>query len=301
MNANSSDRSISVNLSTSESGQALESHPPLLSSRELGWKDLNLNYYRYGNCETPVHVLEHHTIGLILDRGKVERKLDGVYKLETTTVGSVAIIPAQVEHWSAWKGIGRFMMLSILPEAIAQIDPDVVNLDLVELIPTFAKAKPDLLIQGVGMAIKQSLENNLGEDNFYIEHLSNAIYAHLLQNYCTRKINFKGYAGGLSSLKLKQTIEYINDNLGKNIKLKDLASEINISQYYFSRLFRESVGVPPYRYIIGQRVEKAKLLLVNTQLPLADLALKCGFSSQNQMTMHFRKLVGTTPKKYRDS
>ena len=301
MSINNSDKPISVNLATSDSCQALESHPPLLSSRQLGWKNLNLNYYRYGNCETHVHTLEHHTIGLILDRGKVERKLDGVYKLETTTVGSVAIIPAQIEHWSAWKGIGRFMMLSILPEAIAQIDPDVVNPDLVELIPTFAKAKPDLLIQGVGMAIKQSLENNLGEDNFYIEHLSNAIYAHLLQHYCTKKVNFKGYAGGLSSPKLKQAVEYINDNLDKSIKLKDLAVEMNISQYYFSRLFRESIGISPHQYIIKQRVEKAKLLLVNTPLPLADLALKCGFSSQSQMTMHFRKLVGTTPKKYRDS
>ena len=301
MNINNSEKPISVDLSVPESGQSLEGHPPLLSSRQLGWKNLNLNYYRYGNCETPVHVLEHHAIGLILDRGKVERKLDGVYRLETTTVGSVAIIPAQVEHWSAWKGIGRFMMLSILPEAIAQIDPDVVNSDLVELIPTFAKAKPDPLIYGIGMALKQSLENNSGKDGFYIEHLSNTIYAHLLQHYCTRQVRFKGCAGGLSSLKLKQTIEYINDNLDKGIKLKDLASEINISQYYFSRLFRESIGISPHQYIIKQRVEKAKMLLVNTQLPLADLALQCGFSSQSQMTTHFRKLVGTTPKKYRDA
>ena len=290
-----------IDLFNAESKLQFKTCKPLISSLQLGWENINLDYYPYKNCETVVHTLKHHAIALMLDRGKVERRLNGVYKLEATTIGSVAIIPAQVEHWSARKGEGKYIILSITSDAIAQIDPDVVNPDLVELIPTFAKAKPDLLIQGVGMALKQFLETDPGEDYFYIERLSNAISAHLLQNYCTRKINFKGYAGGLSSLKLKQTIEYINDNLGKNIKLKDLASEINISQYYFSRLFRESIGISPHQYIIKQRVEKAKLLLVNTPLPLADLALKCGFSSQSQMTMHFRKLVGTTPKKYRDS
>ena len=301
MNISNLGKPILVDLLSPKSSQALEGHPPLLSSRQLGWESLNLNYYRYGNCETPVHVLEHHGIGLILDRGRVERRLDGVYQLETTTVGSIAIIPAQVEHWSAWKGIGRFMMLSILPEAIAQIDPNTVNPDLIELIPTFAQAKPDPLIHGVGIAMKSFLETNASEEKFYIEHLTNAILAHLLQHYCSRNFNFKGYSGGLSSLKLKQAIEYINDNLANNIQLKDIAQELDISQYYFSRLFHQSIGVPPYQYLIKQRIEKAKQLLVNTRFPLTEVALRCGFNSQSQMTMYFRRLTGTTPKKYRDS
>ena len=162
MSAKNSEKPISVDLSSSASCKALKAPPPLLSSRQRGWENLHLNYYRYGNCETPVHVLEHHAIGLILDRGKVERRLDGEYKLETTTIGSVAVIPRQVEHWSAWKGVGRFMMLSILPEAIAKIDPNTVNPDLVELIPTFATSQADSLIYGIGMAMKHWLENNPG-------------------------------------------------------------------------------------------------------------------------------------------
>lgn len=301
MNAKNPEKPISVNLSTSTSSQALNAPPPILSSRQWGWKNLNLNYYCYGNCETPVHVLEHHAIGLILDRGKVERRLDGEYRQETTTVGSVVMIPSQVEHWSAWKGIGRFMMFSILPEAIALIDPDIVNPDLVELIPTFATPQADNLIYGIGMAMKHWLENNPGTEDIYIEHLTNALYAHLLQQYCSKKVSFKGYAGGLSSIKLKQAIEYINDNLKNKIELKNIAEELDISPYYFARLFRQSLGVSPYKYVIEQRVEKAKRLLTNTQLSLIEIAFQCGFNSQSQMTQHFRKQTGTTPRKYRDS
>ena len=301
MNNNNFKQPISVDLTEPKYSAVNNEHRPLLSSNLLGWKNFNFNYFRYGNCETPVHVLEHHTIGLILDQGKVERKLNGVYHLETAVPGSTTIIPSRVEHWSAWNIVGRFAMLSISPEAIAKIAPDTVNMDSIELIPTFAKSKPDLLIYGIGMAIKHHLESNPGNDNLYIEYLTNALSAHLLQHYCSRKINFREYSRGLSSAKLRQAIEYINDNLTESIKLDEIAEEIGISQYYFSHLFRKSTGIPPYQYIIQQRVEKVKRLLINTKMPIADIAFVCGFSSQSQMTLHFRRATGTTPKKYRDS
>ena len=302
MNQNNSQQPIVVNLSQFKAqSPSNDQRAPLLSSHGLGWKNINFNYFRYGNCETPVHVLKDHAIGLILDRGQVERKLGAVYRCESASIGSVAIIPAQLEHWSAWDVVGRFALISVSPQAIAKIDPDTVNPDSIELIPTFATSKPDSLIHGIGMAIKHHLETNFSDGNFYIEHLANAISAHLLQHYCTKKIKLKDYTNGLASFKLKQAIAYINDNLDQSILLNDIAQELDLSQYYFSHLFRKSTGISPYHYIIQQRVKKVQRLLINTQMPLVDIALACGFSSQSQMTMHFRKLTGMTPKKYRNS
>ena len=297
---NSPKKPIEIDLAKIKPRSPDDDHAPLLSSHSLGWKNVNFDFFRYGNCETPIHVLKHHAIGLILDRGKVERKLDGVYRLETANRGSVTIIPAQVEHWSAWNVIGRFAMISVIPDAIAQIDPDIVNPDLIELVPTFAKSQPDRLIYGVGLAIKHHLETNPHDGGFYIEHLTNTICAHLIQHYCTRKITFKDYSGGLAANKLEQAKEYINENLETNIQLKDIARELDISQYYFSHLFRKSTGISPYRYVIQQRVAKAKELLINTSMSISEIALACGFNSQSQLTMHFRKLTGTTPKQYRN-
>lgn len=294
------DTSNRINLFDARSRLKFKNCKPLLSSQKLGWKRLNLDCFPYDNCETPIHILEHHAIELIVDSGIVERRLDGKYRKETTTIGSVAIVPTQVEHWSARSGKGRYIVLAISLKAIANIDPDVVNPDLVELVPTFAKAKPDSLIYGIGTTIERYLTTNPGKEDFYIEHLTNAIAAHLIKNYSSKPIRFKDYSGGLSNLKLKQAKEYINDRLAEKIQLQDIAKELEMSQYYFSRLFCKSIGISPHRYIIRQRVEKTKQLLTNTQLPLAEIALKCGFSSQSQMTMHFRKLTDTTPKKYRN-
>ena len=303
MNSNNSKKIISVDLTKADLTEYSSIRSPLLSSNKLGWKNLNFNYFKYGKCETGLHTLEHRTIGLILDRGKVERKLAGKYKLENAVVGSSVIIPSQVEHWSAWQIEGRFAMLSIQPRAIAKIDPNIINPDIVELMPTFAKSQPDPLIYGIGLAIEQHLAANIAAnvegEGLYIEHLSNAIAAHLLQHYCTRKIELKTYSKGLERNKLDRAIEYIQSNLAEKIELKDIAKELDISQYYFSHLFRNSTGISPYQYIIQQRVAKVKRMLRDSQMPLTDIALACGFSSQSQMTLHFRKLNNMTPRKYR--
>ncbi|MDJ0570770.1 MAG: AraC family transcriptional regulator [Pleurocapsa sp. MO_192.B19] len=118
--------------------------------------------------------------------------------------------------------------------------------------------------------------------------------------YCTIKPKLKNYGDGLPSHKLKLAINYIHDNLDRTITLTELANLVNMSQYYFCRLFGESTGIAPYQYVIQQRVAKAKGLIKHSTMPLADISFECGFSSQSQMTQHFRKLTGMTPKKYRD-
>ena len=94
--------------------------------------------------------------------------------------------------------------------------------------------------------------------------------------------------------------EIINNNIDKSIKVRDVTKLLVISQYYFCRLFRESTGITPYRYVIQQRVSKAKRLITENKMSLLDITFECGFSSQSQMTHHFHKLVGVTPKVYRD-
>ena len=77
MNSNNSKKIVSVDLTKADITEYSSMRSPLLSSNKLGWKNLNFNYFKYGKCETGFHTLKHHTIGLILDRGKVERKLAG--------------------------------------------------------------------------------------------------------------------------------------------------------------------------------------------------------------------------------
>ncbi|MEM7595461.1 MAG: helix-turn-helix transcriptional regulator [Cyanobacteria bacterium P01_A01_bin.83] len=81
--------------------------------------------------------------------------------------------------------------------------------------------------------------------------------------------------------------------LNQAIKIKDLAAFVSISQFHFSRLFKQSTGKTPYQYIMEQRNKEDRAI--------ADIALDCGFSSQSHLGKHFRQLTGITPKAYRQS
>jgi YesN/AraC family two-component response regulator len=104
-----------------------------------------------------------------------------------------------------------------------------------------------------------------------------------------------------ASYRLKPTIAYINEHLHHEISLEVLSGAIGMNSSYFSRFFHQEMGCSPYQYIIQQRIKKAKGLLLQRNLLINDIAFQCGFSSHSQLNQHFRRIVGITPKEYRDS
>ena len=79
----------------------------------------------------------------------------------------------------------------------------------------------------------------------------------------------------------------------------EIAEVAHMSPHYFSRAFRNSTGLPPHRYVINRRIEKAKTLLSDNHLPLVEVGLSVGFQNQSHFTTLFHKRTGVTPKVYR--
>ena len=105
--------------------------------------------------------------------------------------------------------------------------------------------------------------------------------------------------GGLSRHRLQRAIAYIQDHLAEDISLAEIAQEIDMSQHHFCRLFKQSTGIAPYQYVIQQRLERAKQLLLQNQLSIAKVAQEVGFSEQSQLTRQRKRATGLTPKQLR--
>ncbi|MBD2652398.1 response regulator transcription factor [Synechocystis sp. FACHB-383] len=99
--------------------------------------------------------------------------------------------------------------------------------------------------------------------------------------------------------RLQPTLDYIQEHLDQGITVEFLAGAIGMSTAYFCRFFQKEMGCSPYQFIIQQRVERAKIILLERELPISEVALRCGFSSHSQLNYHFRNLLGITPKEYR--
>ncbi|NJK67728.1 MAG: helix-turn-helix transcriptional regulator, partial [Microcoleus sp. SU_5_3] len=96
--------------------------------------------------------------------------------------------------------------------------------------------------------------------------------------------------------KLRLVTDYINDYLDRELSLAELGANRATESLPFSRTFKQSTGISPYKYVIQQRVERAKQLLSQGKMSLADIAIACGFSHQSHLNRHFKRLTGVTPK-----
>ena len=92
---------------------------------------------------------------------------------------------------------------------------------------------------------------------------------------------------------------YIEDNFDKQIKLKDIADSVHLSEIYFHNIFTESIGISPHQYLINCRIENAKKLLWNTNIPICDVAEKAGFGCQQYLNKVFKRETDMTPAAYR--
>ncbi len=177
-----------------------------------------------------------------------------------------------------------------------RITAEIADVDRIEVVPQFKLNDP--LIYQIGVALKVNLESGLC-DRFYTESMAMAISAHLLQRYSTQKPKIKNYSDGLLPSRLRQATEYINEHLAENPSLTEIAEMVQMSPYYFSRLFKQSVGLTPHQYLLLCRTEQAKRLLLSTNLSIAAIATQVGFVDQSHLTRHFKRQAGVPPSQFR--
>ncbi|MGG6269405.1 helix-turn-helix domain-containing protein [Leptolyngbya sp. AN03gr2] len=271
-----------------------------LKTYDIGVSGIGVCHAAQPGCESLEMVFQQHVLFIHL-RPEVgsERRIDDRWQEENVQLGDIAIVPAGATHWQGIEqDIAEGIMLTLEPEFLAQSSPDFINLDRIELLPTFAQ--PDPLIYGIGTTLKNGLATGTC-DRIYAETLLASLSVHLLRHYCTQPLRLQSYEkGGLSIDKLQQAIDYIQANLDQKLTLEAISQQLDLSVYYFCELFKQSTGVAPYKYVLQQRVERAKRLLKDKNRAIADIALECGFANQTHLNRHFRKFTGTTPKIYRN-
>jgi AraC family transcriptional regulator len=105
--------------------------------------------------------------------------------------------------------------------------------------------------------------------------------------------------GTLPWCRLRRVTEFIQQNLDKDLRLAELASLVNMSPYHFARLFKGSTGMPPHRFVVRQRIGRARAFLATQELSIAHISRIVGFRTASHFATVFRRVTGVTPKGYR--
>ncbi|MCI0525566.1 MAG: helix-turn-helix transcriptional regulator [Acidobacteria bacterium] len=106
---------------------------------------------------------------------------------------------------------------------------------------------------------------------------------------------------GMVDRRLRRAIEFMNDNCGRELTLAEIASAAYLSEFHFARLFKKITGGTPHAYLASLRIERARRLLAETDLPITEAGAQVGYNSQSHFTKVFREATGFTPRAFREA
>jgi len=273
------------------------SSPAVVNKRSAAWGPIKLDHCRFRAGELPEHRHREHLLVLALSKCSGEIRTASGFRTRTQVRGGVCVIPSDEPFASEFGDDTECLAIYLDPSLVVRAASDAAARGHVEVV---ARSNPrDPVVSGVGMALLAELDSEAAGGRLYAESLANVLAVHLLRHYTTSGGAPRRFAGGLSGWRLRRVLSFIADNHERDLSLDDLAGEAAMSTFHFAREFKRATGTTPHQHLIRFRVERAKALLVGSEMPLAEVGLRTGFSHQSHFTRLFRKLTGTTPLSYR--
>jgi AraC family transcriptional regulator len=232
---------------------------------------------------------------------RLERRVEGGKSIERlTSPGLFPFAPAFRDAEWFWDSAAEILDI-YLPAAVLErmaIESSDRVSQTVELIDRFAVRDP--LLEQLALTFAAEVERGDNRSSLYFESVQTLLAVHLLRHHCTVKITKSPKLGPLSPSKLQKIFDCIQDNLDRDIGLAELAEVVQMSSHHFGKIFKQSTGVSPHQYVLQCRIDRAKKLLSNPQLTLADISQAVGFCDQSHFTNVFRRYIGLTPRQYCD-
>ncbi len=271
-------------------------------SLPVKWNGLDVTYLQVASSRYPIH--NHRAVQIMIPMATsgfdavTLSAISSRQKSQKLTLENVFVTPAYQPHTLLWDRETELVMFDLEPEFIERAAGEVFRGGDIE-IREEANISDNFITQ-LGVALCSEFKNPSSVGRLYIESLAATLAVHLLRNYSVNAQTMREFSGGLSGAKLRRAVEYIDAHLDQNLSLSQIAEIIGMSPYHFSRALKKSTGLAPHAYVVRQRIERAKQLLVETNLPIIDIALRVGFVNQSHFSTKFRKFNGISPTAYRE-
>ncbi|QFI39822.1 helix-turn-helix transcriptional regulator [Moritella marina ATCC 15381] len=240
---------------------------------------------------------KQHTLSLYMSGGYETHRTD--VDSGFGAPGKFCLMPKDSEsHWQLGQ-TQQFMHLYFSDDYLKQLALKVFDIDprmlqLPEL--TFTN---DTATEALFRHCMATSDWHSGHDHLAMEQVTNTILVSMLQNMGITKL-MSPIKGGLSPKVAAQVCDYMQANFHRQVYLSELAELAQLSEYHFCRMFKQSMAQTPQAYLLAIRIEQVKLRVAKSQASMADIALQCGFANQSHMGRYFKRLVGISPRQYRN-
>ena len=277
----------------------------LARSTGRGWRDIHVQHVAVEPWTGTLDPVGNPCLGYCVNRpAQIRRRIGRGGTTETRTLRprQFHLIPAHDE--SEWQRRGRSEMLAmhlrqgLIDETARQMWSAAAS--QVELDVPLGTSDP--LLEQLALAILEIMREEPDPSSaLYVDELVHAMVVRLVRIYTA---NGRSSRRGpdrqvLDRGEMRRVRDLIEDRLADDLSLEAIAGEVGVSSRSLSRACLRQWGTTVHQYVLSRRVERAKNLLLSTDLTVTSIALDTGFSSQSHLATAFRRVTGLTPKSYR--
>jgi AraC family transcriptional regulator len=270
--------------------------PQIVTTQQFDWPSLRLEAGINNIAAVDEVAGQHHYVSLNVDDRPVTLEVKGElgdFRRVVLRRGAAWVCPADDLVSVRLHSNFRYVRMSIDPvyfDRVVTAEPDSQPL---QLRRSYGIVEPQIA-HIAGALIAESDAGNPGGLAF-VEALATGLSHELALHAGVRKPIVPRLRGGLSTIAKRRALELMDAKLDSNLSVEFLASEVELSPAHFARAFRETFGLPPHRYLLHLRLERARRMLDADNAVLADVAQRAGFADQAHFTRFFKREYGVTP------
>jgi AraC family transcriptional regulator len=277
-------------------------HIPLFSSASHEWEGLLVERHlaELNIDEIPKH--RHSGIALSMQLNgslRLQWKSGSGWQSATTDAGSILLHGSSGCNESIWNGTYDRIMCEVIPTHLAKLTEGRFAGAVVDVADrwSFKDARLEHLLRVLDVELQQGAPAG----PLFGEQVGDAIAMLLATQYATVKVGLWGTGGSIPPPRLKQVLDYIEAHLDQQTHLSDLAQTASMSPFYFARLFKNSMGISPHKYVTMRRIERSKELLRRSDITIFEIGVRVGYLDPKHFRVVFHREVGVSPSEFRAS
>jgi AraC family transcriptional regulator len=210
------------------------------------------------------------------------------------TAGDLALCDRHVGEWVGLMDVSH-LQLGISDAALMACSDGAYG--EVELHASRKFADPRL--RAMVAAVHAEMVAGFPSGRLFLDSVEQAMAVTLVNGHAVRHRPVQIYRGGLGSARLRRIKELVHAKMEDDLSLDEMAQSVGLSTAHFARMFRKSTGETPHQFVLRQRLERAKAMLHAPDARVLDVAVACGFKTQQHFAQVFRDVLGVSPTEYR--
>ena len=245
--------------------------------------------------EPHVQVQDEHVLGMMLRAGFIEVGLQrSAMRRVTFQAGEMGFFPRRMERWVG-TGHQERLLLRISDAALRTAREGIRG--AVEL-GHWCKMV-DVRLAALVKAVDAERIAGFPSGRLFLDSIEQAIAAALVDAYAGQSRSVRPLRGGLGPARLRMVKDLVHEKIEEELTLVEMAQSVELSPAHFSRMFRKSTGETPHQFVLRTRIERAKEMLREAEMRVLDVAVACGFKTQQHFARMFRRISGASPTEYR--